>query len=358
MEGTCGTGRRQLKYFYYRCKNPDCGFKVSADEIEKVVITRIKQLALQDDYLAGIVKETNKRLQKELPQLKNQKAMLEKELDDVKSIADGLLEKWAKMDSNQASYFLKDKLDNLDKRRKEIEQGIVSLEVMIDEIERESVSAELVLEALGKFSEVFDSIEPYQQKELLHLILHKAILSPESIKIALYGRIPDTELLEATASSGASQGESRCETSKWLPRVVASRSPQPQVIQLVVKMDIRRSKRILLSLIDPLPPVRIRKPRVCPNTIAKALKIQAFINDGPSKLTWAQTRKELNISESKLAHLLKIVNQLPADFIENMKSCDDQEKLRIFTGRRLLQISRLRTERERRNEIERLLPRA
>lgn len=218
MDGTCGTGRKQLKYFYYRCKNPDCGFKVSADELEQVVISRIKQLARQDDYLAGIVKETNRRLQKELPQLKTQKAMLGKELDDVKSIADGLLEKWAKMDSNQASCFLKDKLDNLDKRRKEIEQGIVSLEVMIDEIERESVSAELVLEALNKFSEIFDSIEPYQQKELLHLLVHKAVLSPESIKIALYGRVPNTELLEATAS-GASQGEPRCETSKWLPRL-------------------------------------------------------------------------------------------------------------------------------------------
>jgi len=148
------------------------------------------------------------------------------------------------------------------------------------------------------------------------------------------------------------------ERQGWLPRVVASRSPQPQVIQLVVKMDIRRSKRILLSLIDPLPPVRLRKPRIRQNTIAEALKLQAFINGGPSRLTWAQTRKRLNISESKLAHLLKIVNRLPADFIENMKTCDDQEQLRIFTGRRLLEISRLRTERERRNEIERLLPRA
>jgi len=121
-------------------------------------------------------------------------------------------------------------------------------------------------------------------------------------------------------------------------------------------MDIRRSKRILISLVDPLPPVRIRKTRIRQNTIKEALKIQAFINGGPSRLTWAQARKRLNISESKLAHLLKIVNRLPADFIENMKTCDDQEKLRIFTGRRLLQISRLRTERERRNAIEHLLP--
>ncbi len=121
-------------------------------------------------------------------------------------------------------------------------------------------------------------------------------------------------------------------------------------------MDIRRSKRILLSLVDPLPPKPIRMPPVYQNTIVEALKIKAFINSGPSRITWAQAQKELNISESKLAHLLKIVNQLPADFIENMRSCDDQAKLRVFTGRRLLQISRLRTDKERRNEIEHLLP--
>jgi len=218
MEGTCATGRKQLKYFYYRCRNQKCGFKVSASEVERVVVTRIKQLALEDDYLSSIVKETNKRLQKELPQLKTQKAMLEKELDDVKSVADGLLEKWAKIDSSQASRFLKDKLDNLDKRRKEIEQGIASLEVMIEQIERESISAELVLEALAKFSEIWDNIEPYQQKELLRLVLQKAILGPESIKMALYGRLPDpdTEPVETTASATPC-GASRCETSKWLP---------------------------------------------------------------------------------------------------------------------------------------------
>ena len=68
----------------------------------------------------------------------------------------------------------------------------------------------------------------------------------------------------------------------------------------------------------------------------------------------AKASKELKISDSKIAHLLKIINTLPADFIENMKSCDDQEKLRIFTGRRLLQISRLRTEKERQKEINRI----
>ena len=143
-----------------------------------------------------------------------------------------------------------------------------------------------------------------------------------------------------------------------MPSVVASRTAQPQVVQLVVKMEIRRSKRILLSLIDPLPPKPIRLPPVYPNTIVEALKIKAFMSQGPTMLTWAQTRKALNISEAKLAHLLKIVKTLPPDFVETMKSCADANMLKIFHGRRLLKISRLKTDKERRNAINRLLPTA
>ncbi|MBW1933726.1 MAG: hypothetical protein JRI56_12195 [Deltaproteobacteria bacterium] len=123
---------------------------------------------------------------------------------------------------------------------------------------------------------------------------------------------------------------------------------------MVVKIYTRRDKGNSIRFGLPFPEKPQRPKRIYKNIIYEGLELRAFINNGATRLTWAQTRKELNISESKLAHLLKIVNQLPADFVENMKSCDDQEKLKIFTGRRLLQISRLSTERERRNEITRL----
>ena len=100
----------------------------------------------------------------------------------------------------------------------------------------------------------------------------------------------------------------------------------------------------------------MRAKRIIQNAVYEGLKIQAFINNDPGRITWAIARKELNISEAKLAHLLKIVNTLPSDFVENMKTCTDEDKLKIFNGRRLLKISRLKTEKERRAEIEHLLP--
>jgi len=123
---------------------------------------------------------------------------------------------------------------------------------------------------------------------------------------------------------------------------------------MVVKIYTRRSKRQLIRFGDPLPEKPVRAKRIIQNTIYEGLKLQAYINHGPGRITWAKARKALNISEAKLAHLLKIVKTLPPDFVKNMESCNDENMLKIFNGRRLLRISRLKTDKERRNEIERL----
>jgi len=208
MHGTCGNGRKGHKYFYYLCKQ--CKFKVPADEIEALILQRIQILAGQKSVLEAIIKATNNKLQKELPQLKTQKTLLEKELEEVKNLASGIMNQWSPGASDDSTVFIKDKLDQLGKRRKEIERGIQELEIMIEEIERESVSHEIVVQALSKFNELFTHIQPYQQRELLKLILYKAVLSPEGIKIALYGRQPEIGLFNAIDNP-------RSGLPNWLP---------------------------------------------------------------------------------------------------------------------------------------------
>lgn len=124
---------------------------------------------------------------------------------------------------------------------------------------------------------------------------------------------------------------------------------------MVVRMYIRRSRRILISLDKPLPPGPVPRQPVYLNTIVEALKIRSFINDSPTPMTWDKTAKVLNISASKIAHLLKIVDTLPPDFVEDMKQWNEPRKLKLFNGRRLLYISRLKTEKERRVRIKLLL---
>ena len=46
------------------------------------------------------------------------------------------------------------------------------------------VDAELVRLALSNFTEMFDHLSPHKQKELFRLVLHKAILTEDTLKIA------------------------------------------------------------------------------------------------------------------------------------------------------------------------------
>ena len=212
MEGICGTGRLGQKYFYYVCKNKECRFKVPADELERIVIERIRQLSNEKDAIDKSIENANAYLQSELPRLKTEREMLDKELTEVKDTASGIIDKLAPMANGDNGLFLKEKLDDLGKRRKQIEHGIEMVQLTIDQIEREAVDKEIVLEALKKFGEVFDNIEPYQQKELMKLVLAKAIIGPDHLKVALYGRPGN---LENTLNPETE--EARCGMPNWLP---------------------------------------------------------------------------------------------------------------------------------------------
>ena len=208
MDGCCGTGSKGVKYYYYLCKNKDCRFKVPAGEIEGVVIERIQQLAESPVVLEKIVAATNTKLQTDLPKLTEQKETLEKDFSDVKQTADDMMDQWESLAGEGGAVFLKERLDQLGKRRTDIETALEELAIAIDEVEREAVDQETVLKALSSFGDVFDCIPPFQQKELFRLVIHKAIISEESLELALYGKPP--QLSEMT------QGAARSVTSNWL----------------------------------------------------------------------------------------------------------------------------------------------
>jgi predicted nuclease with TOPRIM domain len=108
--------------------------------------------------LEEIVSATNAKLQTDLPTLIEQKETLEKDLADVKKAADGILDQWEQLTGEEGAVFLKERLDQLGKRRTEIEAALEELELAVKEVEREAVSQKIVLEALGNFTEVFHEI--------------------------------------------------------------------------------------------------------------------------------------------------------------------------------------------------------
>ena len=75
--------------------------------------------------------------------------------------------------------------------------------------------------AVDKFNSLFETLHPYQKKEIFRILLKKAVLGPEGIKIALFGKYPQIGLFD----DATSDGKIRCQTSIWLPREDSNLGP-------------------------------------------------------------------------------------------------------------------------------------
>lgn len=219
MEGTSAIGRKGVRYYYYVCKNRACRQKVPAGEIESVVLERMKALSGSGDMISRMIRAANETTCKEMPQLRTQKEALEKELAKVNNTADKLMNRWAAVASDSNTAILKEKLDQLAERRKEIENGVGELAAALEDLERFSLSDKQVGNVLKNFSDMFEKMKPYQQKEAMHILLHKAVLGEKGIKIALHGKIPDAGLVLSDAS------ELRTQMPNWLPGLDSNQQP-------------------------------------------------------------------------------------------------------------------------------------
>ncbi len=67
---------------------------------------------------------------------------------------------------------VKDKLNDLGQRKMELNHGIDEVQQELVALDREAVDTELVRAALGQVKELFGALKPYEQRELMQLVLH------------------------------------------------------------------------------------------------------------------------------------------------------------------------------------------
>ena len=209
MEGRSGTGRLGTRYYYYVCRNRECGLRVTADEIEGAVIGRVQHLAEDDEVLELLVGETNKRMLRRRPALERERRSLQRSLHEVRTEADGVLAGWANLEQESGRAFLTDKLGVLAQRRSELEQGLAEVSHALARIEEQRVTAETVRASLARFKDVYAQLTPFERKELMRLLLHRAEVGDRQIVLEIY---------PVTASEMETpQSRSRSEAPTWLP---------------------------------------------------------------------------------------------------------------------------------------------
>ena len=117
----------------------------------------------------------------------------------------------------------------------------------------------------------------------------------------------------------------------------------------------RRGRGTAISFYDPLPSIPQKPGPVYKNIVAMAVKVSEYLEIDPQR-THTSAGNHFGVTRTRISQLMSILEKLPDDFIEKIGVCEDQILLKTFTGRALLKISRFKTEKEQRNEIQHLLP--
>ena len=201
MDGETATGRIGKKYHYYRCRNKECGMRVATHEVEEAIVDRLQLLAEDPELLDRLTDETNRRLQQSRPKLEHHRAGLEKDLKEVRAMADKLITELISMDQQAGQAFIKEKLNDLGQRQLDLEHGLAEVQLDLDGLDREAVDTELVRAALGQVKELFGALKPYEQKELMQLVLQRAEVSEREITSEVYA-LTAAPLPEKVGSAG------------------------------------------------------------------------------------------------------------------------------------------------------------
>ncbi len=218
MKGISGTGKLKKKYFYYVCVNRACRFKVSAGEVERVLVERIRKLAESPVLMEKLVRSNNSRLRAHLPELQKRRRLQVSELEKVKGKARAIMERYLGEVEGPGAVFIREELDELGRKREEIEESIRAVERDIERIERKSVDRELMRIAFRRFDECFNKIKPYEQKDLMRLVFGRVELGETEIKIGMRNVGEDVSRLFEPSPERKERG---------IPRALRHRSYDP-----------------------------------------------------------------------------------------------------------------------------------
>ena len=213
MQGRSGTGRQGKSYFYYACSRRGCGMRVVAAEAEGAVLDRVRALAGDVDTVEKLAAETNRLVQCKLPDLDKQQRSHDRLLKRVNAEAGRLLQQPV---SDEGRVFLNDKLRELARRKDELESSLLAIGAALEASRDAIVSADAVRSGIANFERVYAHLKPFEQRELIRLVLAKAVIGDRELVLHLRGEACTSF---AQAPTKASSEEWFAERAIWLPDV-------------------------------------------------------------------------------------------------------------------------------------------
>ena len=151
--------------------------------------------------LERLVEETNTRLLKQKPALLRQQKGLQRNLAEVNAQAGSLLTEWSAVSADHGKSFVTEKLTELAERRAAIERGVAELEQQLAKVQDKAVTAEVVRTALSQVHQVYACLKPYEQRELMRLVVHRAEVHVRELVLEINGAVGQA-ITPATVNNG------------------------------------------------------------------------------------------------------------------------------------------------------------
>ena len=127
---------------------------------------------------------------------------------------------------------------------------------------------------------------------------------------------------------------------EWLPERDARKTSQREVAQLLVSLYKRHGRHTFISIGAPLPGIKLPPKPVYRNIVKEALQVKTFLNEDLER-SHAAAGARFKVSRARICQLMRIVENIPEDFITKLSESDDQNLLKRFSGKMLYRISRL-----------------
>jgi len=156
-------------------------------------------MARTEGLLESVVNETNLRLPKREPTLVRQQKALQRSLDEVNAQAGNLLTEWSTLAGGDGRAFVTEKLQELAQRLANLERGL-----------------EEVGHRLAQVHQVYECLKPYEQRELMQLVVHRAQVTVRELTLEI-----NEAVCPAIAPASVDLGAVVRETQIWLLGLVS-----------------------------------------------------------------------------------------------------------------------------------------
>ncbi len=177
MTPKSGINSRGKSYHYYQCtRNTHIGKKgcsaryVPAKSIEEFVVKRVRELTTSKDEIKKMINRANKKGNKEIQKLMDNKKILSSQFQDIKEKLNSIVDS---IETGSVKTFksLNERVDSLEHKREDIEEKLKTIDFEISKIQQNRLSAEIMSQTFSTFQDVIDKAQPQKLKELLFRII-------------------------------------------------------------------------------------------------------------------------------------------------------------------------------------------